>query len=479
MITKLIAFAFLFTVTANGQELSLAAATQSLAENQPTAMRSDNGQSSPLAMLVGFARPTDVRYAQQDNEGGSYVHKVDSDDAGPVTSIAPITPTTSITVDGPQGQRSEADKVEADKEAMRLEQLLDQLTIKEKELALLRERTAAAANQLNVEKTRAETLEAQLNQKEQELAGLCTQRDTHQEMSQELNRTKSRLELARQQVNDIERQFATSNDQLDEAMQRIADLDLMLVAKEQEYQLAKSNLDREIAARDAQLSQAKRLLASLGKSLPKLAKQDPSNKNAVPRQAVTTARATIDLTKVNEKLMTALQDELKRGSVVLEQRGDKLTLALSSGELFPKGRATMTPAGTSLVKRIGGALRKFRPQSVEVAGHTDSTPVKYDTRRPYKDNTELSRARAEHAGKALIKGGVSADRVRTVGYADSQPIATNDTEEGRSKNRRVEIVVTQPPVPIASAVGEKDEQGASNSRSTTPYGGMVKKVANR
>ncbi|MDF0676623.1 MAG: OmpA family protein [Nitrospira sp.] len=473
MITKLIAFAFLFTVTVSGQEVSLAAATQSIAENQPTAMRSDNGQSSPMAMLVGFLRPADVRHAQQDNEGGSYVHKIDSDDTSPAASTAPITPITSITVDAPQSQLSEADK-----ETMRLEQLLEQLTTKEKELALLREKTAAAANQLNVEKTRAETLEAQLNQKEQELAGLCTQRDTHQEMSQELNRTKSRLELAKQQVNDIERQFVISNDQLDEAMQRIADLDLQLVAKEQEYQLAKSNLDREIAARDAQLTQAKRLLASLGKSLPKLAKQDPSNKNAVPRQAVTTARATIDLTKVNEKLMTALQDELKRGSVVLDQRGDKLTLALSSGELFPKGRATMTPAGTSLVKRIGVALRKFRPQSVEVAGHTDSTPVKYDTRRPYKDNTELSRARAEHAGKALIKGGVGADRVRTVGYADSRPIATNDTEEGRSKNRRVEIVVTQSPEPIASA-GEKDDQGASTSQNTAPYGGMVRKVVNR
>lgn len=475
MITKLIAFAFFFTVTVNGSESSLAVAAQTTAENQATAVRSDDGRSSLIAMLVGFLRQGDIRHAQQDNEGGSYVHKVDSDETSPATSITPI---TSITVDSPQSQLSEADRAEADKEKMRLEQLLEQLAVTEKELALLRERTAAAANQLTVEKTRAETLEAQLNQKEQELAGLCTQRDTHQDMSQELNRTKSRLELAKQQVNDIERQFAISNDQLDDAMQRIADLDLQLVAKEQEFQLAKANMDMELVARDSQLTQAKRLLASLGKSLPKPAKLTASNKNMLPRQSIATARATIDLTKVNEKLMSALQDELKRGSVVLEQRGDKLTLALSSGELFAKGRASMTPAGTSLVKRIGVALRKFRPQSVEVAGHTDSTPVKYDSRRPFKDNSELSRARAEHAGKALIKGGVGADRVRTVGYAESRPIATNDTEEGRSKNRRVEIVVTQSPEPIASS-GEKDEQGASTSRGSSQYKGMVQKVVNR
>ena len=470
MIMKLITFVFLFTITVNGYELSLAAATQPTTENSSTAVRSENG--SLIAMLVGFLKPADVRQAQQNNEEGLYVHKVDNDETSPATSITPIIPMTSITVDSPQSQPAEMDQEKA-----RLEQLLQQLTAKEKELALLRDKTAAATNQLTVEKTRAETLEAQLNQKEQELAGLCTQRDTHQQMSQELNRTRSSLELARQQVLDIERQFAISNDQLDTAMQRLADLDLQMVAKDQEFQLAKANMDMELASRDSQLVQAKRLLASLGKSLPKPAKLTASNKNLLPQPAIT-ARATADLTKVSEKLTSALQEELKRGSVVLEQRGDKLTLALSSGELFAKGRVTMTPAGTSLVKRIGVALRKFRPQSVEVAGHTDSTPVKYDSRRPFKDNSELSRARAEHAGKALIKGGVGVDRVRTVGYADSRPIATNDTEEGRSKNRRVEIVVTQGSEPIAS-ISEKDGQIAGNTRSTSPYGGIVQKVVNR
>lgn len=472
MIMKLIAFAFLFTVAVNGHESSLAA-SQARVDTQLTEGRSDNGQRSLIATLVGFLRPVDVRHHLRDNEAGSYLHKVDNDEQSPAASAIPITPMTSITIDPPQGQL-----VEADKEKERLEQLLQQLNFKEQELALLREKTSVTTSLLSIEKNRAEALEAQLNQKEQELAGICTQRDTHQQLSHELNRTKSNLELAKQQVTDIERQFAINNDQLDTAMQRIADLDLQMVAKDQEFQLAKANMDMELASRDSQLVQAKRLLASLGKSLPKPAKLVASNKNPLPQQAITTAHATGDLAKANEKLMSALQNELKRGSVALEQRGDKLTLALS-GELFAKGRATMTPAGTSLVKRIGVALRKFHPQSVEVAGHTDSTPVKVSNRRPFKDNTELSRARAEHAGKALIKGGLGADRVKAVGYADSQPIATNDTEEGRSKNRRVEIVVTQGSDPFASAVGGKDEQGASNTRSTSAsYGRMVQKVVN-
>ena len=164
MIMKLVAFAFLFTFTVNGQESSQAAATQSIADNQPTAVQPDSGQRSLLAMLVGFLTPADVRPAQQGNEAGSSIHKVDGDE----TALAPsITPMTSITIDTPQSQSSEVEK-----ETVRLEQLLEQLTAKEKELSLLREKTTAAANQVTVEKTRAEALEAQLTQKEQELAGL-------------------------------------------------------------------------------------------------------------------------------------------------------------------------------------------------------------------------------------------------------------------------------------------------------------------
>jgi chemotaxis protein MotB len=472
--TKILSCAFLVALAVNGHVSSLAAATHSLEDRQTADVRSEGGQPSLLATLVTLVMPGDAPPGQQDGQKTSSAQQVASSDDPALVSA--ITPMTSITIDvPPQSQPEEAEaaaakekeKADADieQEKARLELLLQQLTAKEKELSLLREKTTAAATQLNAEKTRAEALEAQLNQKEQELSGICTQRDTHQQMSQELNRTKSSLELARQQVADIDRQFSISNDQLDVAMQRIADLDLQLVAKDQE-------LKTELASRDSQLVQAKRILASVGKSLPKPAKITPSMKNAFPQQAV--ARLSPGLTKVNEQLTAALKEELKRGTVVMEQRGDKLTLALASGELFGVGRVTMTTAGASLVKRIGVALRKFRPESIEVAGHTDSIPVKYNPKRPFKDNAELSQFRAENASRALIKGGLGADRVRAIGYADSKPVATNDTEEGRTKNRRVEIIVTQSGPPIASS----DEQ-PSGTRTAAPLGAVVQKVATR
>ncbi len=230
---ELLSCAFLVTLVVNGSESSLAAATLSHADTQSTDVRSDGEGTSFLTMLVSFLQPGDMRPGQQDDQKTASAQQMASEDSALVSAITPM---TSITIDVPQSQAAgeteaaeaakEKEKADADieQEKARLELLLQQLTAKEKELALLREKTTAAATQLNAEKTRAEALEAQLNQKEQELAGICTARDNHQQMSQELNRTRSSLELAKQQVSDIERQYTISNDQLDFAMQRIADL---------------------------------------------------------------------------------------------------------------------------------------------------------------------------------------------------------------------------------------------------------------
>jgi chemotaxis protein MotB len=156
-----------------------------------------------------------------------------------------------------------------------------------------------------------------------------------------------------------------------------------------------------------------------------------------------TSTSSSDLGKISESLANVLQPELKKGSATLRQRGHKLTLSLATGDLFSAGDAMVTLGGTSLLERVGVVLHGFRYQSIEVAGHTDNQPLRNDPRKGYRDTIELSKTRAEHAIQVLINGGLEADRVKAVGYADSKPIATNDTEKGRSKNRRMEIVITQ------------------------------------
>ena len=78
------------------------------------------------------------------------------------------------------------------------------------------------------------------------------------------------------------------------------------------------------------------------------------------------------------------------------------------------------------------ALNKFKDVSIEIGGHTDNVG------NP-KSNLSLSASRAESVNKYLIDAGISSSRLQNIGYGDKMPIASNDTEEGRQKNRRTEL----------------------------------------
>jgi chemotaxis protein MotB len=78
---------------------------------------------------------------------------------------------------------------------------------------------------------------------------------------------------------------------------------------------------------------------------------------------------------------------------------------------------------------------------VTVEGHTDNRPLRGTLKKKFATNQELSEARAANAAKALAEGGLSAPT--TTGFSDTKPVASNSTDAGRAKNRRVEIRVTR------------------------------------
>jgi len=393
-------------------------------------------------------------------------------------------------------------------------QLQQQLLAKEKEIAILRGKTAAATDLLNFEKNRAGALETQLGQLQQELKALRSRGQAHDQLSQDLAVTRSSLDQARQKIVDLDRQLATSN--LEHAKRRIAELDRQvdvkdkeimamrangedkdrlkselasrteelkqakqdMLAREQELMQAKETLDKvnrrftdlesQLTTRNAQLDQAKQLLANLQQNEAKKQEASLSQEPVVANNKDLSRQASIqsgqsatskehpnlvqsdgpevsgnDLARLSDDLTRELRPELSGGSVSLRQVGNKLSLELATGELFPPGQAVVTQRSSSLLQRIGTVLQKFRYQTVEVAGHTDNQPIGNGLRKAFQDNSKLSLVRAQQASRALISGGLQADRVKAVGYAATKPIAANDTEEGRSKNRRVEIIITQ------------------------------------
>ncbi len=124
------------------------------------------------------------------------------------------------------------------------------------------------------------------------------------------------------------------------------------------------------------------------------------------------------------------------GLVRVSKSDDGVVITMTDMLLFPKDEAVLSPRGYEILKKVAAVLAQLAYR-VKVKGYTDNIPVHTPK---YPSNWELSAARACTVARLLIKEGVNPELISAEGYAQYHPIATNDTPEGRAKNRRVEIV---------------------------------------
>jgi type VI secretion system protein ImpK len=139
------------------------------------------------------------------------------------------------------------------------------------------------------------------------------------------------------------------------------------------------------------------------------------------------------------RLAPFLAEELQRGLVRVDDLPDRSVVTILGDGLFKPGEVTVAREDQGLLSRIADALTKVRGQ-IDVVGHTDNQPIR-SLRFP--SNWELSKARAQSVVNMLAPQ-VSRERIRADGLGESEPIAPNDSAEGRARNRRVEIVLHVP-----------------------------------
>jgi chemotaxis protein MotB len=136
-------------------------------------------------------------------------------------------------------------------------------------------------------------------------------------------------------------------------------------------------------------------------------------------------------------LLKELQSEIQAGHVSVHMTSRGLTISFTQAALFPSGADEIAPDFYPTIKTIAAAMNRVR-NSARAEGHTDSVPIHNSK---FRSNWELSAARSIALAGLLIQDGVPRDRLSIAGYADTDPIDTNDTEAGREKNRRVDIVI--------------------------------------
>jgi len=122
--------------------------------------------------------------------------------------------------------------------------------------------------------------------------------------------------------------------------------------------------------------------------------------------------------------------------------GDVTTVTLPNTILFDSGKATLKSASKRVLGNIATVLnRDYRAQKIRVEGHTDNQPIR-KSKKLWSDNWDLSCNRAMAVVRYLVTKGIDPKRIYAAGYSYYKPMASNSSTAGRSKNRRVAIVVS-------------------------------------
>ena len=145
-----------------------------------------------------------------------------------------------------------------------------------------------------------------------------------------------------------------------------------------------------------------------------------------------------NLLEVEAKLNTLLKDEKMSSdiSTVIDERG--LVISLNNAILFDSGSAEIKTDHKDTLYKIAGIINRL-DNYIRIEGHTDNRPI---NTKEYPSNWELSTSRAVSVVRLFIDFcNVSPEKVVAVGYGEYRPVADNSTEEGRAKNRRIDIIV--------------------------------------
>ena len=158
------------------------------------------------------------------------------------------------------------------------------------------------------------------------------------------------------------------------------------------------------------------------------------------RADVVRKQKTRELEELAMRINSAMAPLVQTGQVRLTQLPHGLAVEINASVLFAPGQATLQQQESISALEAVAKLLAVAPQDIRVEGHTDHVPIASPI---FPSNWELSSARASSVVRLFIASGIAPVRLAAVGYADHKPVEPNDTPEGRSRNRRVTLMILE------------------------------------
>lgn len=162
------------------------------------------------------------------------------------------------------------------------------------------------------------------------------------------------------------------------------------------------------------------------------------------------------MTGMARDILQVLAPLVRQGKVRVTQSDGGVSVEINASVLFAPGEARLSNESGVALKAVAQVIRGY-PQAIQVEGHTDKQPI---SNAMFLSNWELSAVRASSVVRLFIEQGIAEKRLAAVGHGSNQPVASNETAEGRMRNRRVQLMIlsTIPQlvteVPVATAPGK-------------------------
>lgn len=144
-----------------------------------------------------------------------------------------------------------------------------------------------------------------------------------------------------------------------------------------------------------------------------------------------------------EQLNAQLRSQLSADEAQIKVLKNELKVTMVNEILFSEGGYTLSKKGETALAKIAPTLATLpKDQQIIIEGYTDNLPLSARLKEKFPSNIELSSARAGAVMRYLMSKGVPENIMSAQGFGETRPVASNDTEQGRAQNRRVEIIIT-------------------------------------
>ena len=272
--------------------------------------------------------------------------------------------------------------------------------------------------------SRIAQLEDAMEAKEEAISGLdetvAQLREENARLSEQIGESAERLkelEGAKLRVSQLEDEIKVK----DQAFSRLDEKVRKLEQGSKEEKKIGESLRRELSSKDS-------MVAALREKL---------------RGAESVAKARIEeLKSAYESLISQLKKQLKDKEMTIGKFEEKLSITFVDKILFDFGSAKIRSEGRGVLTRVGNSLKNVHGMKIRVVGHTDDRSIKEEYLWKFPSNWELSSARASAVARFLQgESGLDPESFEVVGRSFYEPVASNETKEGRAQNRRVEVII--------------------------------------